>query len=227
MKKSQRSERPHQTDPKPKRTGSYVFFSVLLVCLLAVGGVAVSTFSENLKNTVIVEEATPSSSAVTVTTTAAPVVVVTAATTAPTTTEADTTETTAPPPLYVCPLNGDILTAFSEVPTYNDTMDDHRTHRAIDFSGTVGDSIAAFSSGEIIDIGHDLLIGDYVTVDHGSGIVSTYGGVKACVDFGDHVETGDAIGTLSEVPFEAHLTPHLHFEVTRDGQPIDPTLLLE
>jgi len=176
---------------------------------------------------VIVEESPAPSTTPSTVTTASPVAAVTATTTATTTATIAVTTTTAPPPapLYACPLPGSMMTLFSETPQYNETMADHRVHRAIDFAGQVDDTVAAFSNGEVTETGHDLMLGDYVIIDHGNGLVSRYGGVKAKVAVGDIVKAGDAIGTVSAVPFEAHLEPHVHFEVTQNGQPIDPSPL--
>ena len=48
------------------------------------------------------------------------------------------------------------------------------------------------------------------------------------VTIGDKVEKGQTIGTIGEsASFEVAQTPHLHFEVYKDGKSINPTTILK
>jgi murein DD-endopeptidase MepM/ murein hydrolase activator NlpD len=45
---------------------------------------------------------------------------------------------------------------------------------------------------------------------------------------GDSVKKGDTIGTVGEsASFEIAEVPHLHFEIYKDGESINPTTLLK
>ena len=52
-------------------------------------------------------------------------------------------------------------------------------------------------------------------------------GENFLVKEGDIVTKGQAIGTVTAVPFEAAEEPHLHLEVRRDGIAIDPETILK
>jgi len=69
----------------------------------------------------------------------------------------------------------------------------------------------------------DRLAGNGVVIDHGEGWESQYSHLKQGslrVKQGDHVRSGDAIGAIG-MSGNAEF-PHLHFEVRRDGNAIDP-----
>ncbi len=67
--------------------------------------------------------------------------------------------------------------------------------------------------------------GTVVTVDHGGGTISLYAHLlRAMVHDGDHVAPGDVIGLVGSTGNAT--APHLHFEIRRNGAPIDPLQLL-
>ncbi len=216
-------------DPKPRRASGRFFFAILFLCILAVGGVAVDTFSSTMKNTVIVDEKgstqTTVTATVTTTVTAAPAAVspaTTVHTTVPSTTATSLQEKT---PTYVIPLDGEIVTPYRETPVFNDTLKEYRTHRAIDIVGDSGEPVVAAANGIVSAVDDDPLYGGCVIIDHGNDVTSTYCGLDVTCHVGDEVAAGDTLGTLSFVPFEAHLPTHLHLIVEQHKQPIDPTLL--
>ena len=72
-------------------------------------------------------------------------------------------------------------------------------------------------------------MGTTVTVDHHNGYVTTYASLQPDppVLAGDSVSAGAVIGTVGNTSLsEAGLGAHLHFGVTRDGEPIDPAEFL-
>ena len=68
--------------------------------------------------------------------------------------------------------------------------------------------------------------GRMVEVDHGNGFSTRYGHLSRIdVKVGDHVVRGDVIG---EVGSSGRSTgPHLHYEVRRNGDAIDPLAFLK
>lgn len=223
------SQNFHSTDASKPRVGRG-FFAVLMLCLIAVGGVAATTFSDNLKQPPLEPDGQEQTTAVTVvtTTTAKPVAVKPATTTTVTTTvtEADTV-TTAPASLFVLPLTNKVLTPYSEQPLYNKTLDTYRAHTAIDFDGEDGQSVRPFASGTVSAVEEDALWGGCVTVEHGAGVITVYRGISPTVKVGDELTTDDRVGILADVPCESDLGPHLHFELYKDGKVADAAVLFD
>lgn len=220
----------NETYPR-KSGGSRGFFAVLMLCLIAVGGVAVTTFSDSVQEPPLASEqnnTTVTTAATLTTTTAKPVAVTPATTTtAQTTTTTIVTTTTEAASLFVLPLSNKVLTPYSEQPLYNKTLDTYRAHTAIDFDGEEGQRVRPFANGVVAAVEQDALWGDCVTVDHGAGVTSVYRGIEPSVEVGDEVTTADHLGSLADVPCESDLGPHLHLELYKDGQVADATALFD
>ncbi|MCX7964254.1 MAG: M23 family metallopeptidase [Candidatus Sumerlaea chitinivorans] len=100
-----------------------------------------------------------------------------------------------------------------------------RMHKGIDLASWTGTKIFAADSGTVI---HSGWLGGYgycVMVDHHNGYVTVYGHCsRLLVDVGDNVRRGDYIAQVGSTG--ASTGPHLHFEVRRNGVPIDPAPFL-
>jgi murein DD-endopeptidase MepM/ murein hydrolase activator NlpD len=101
-----------------------------------------------------------------------------------------------------------------------------RQHEGIDIDGQGGDEIRAAAAGTVIDAGTRGKYGQMVLIDHGDGLSTLYAhGGKLRVRVGDPIEVGDP---LAEVGRSGNASgTHLHFEVRRGGQPVDPMPYLE
>ncbi len=221
----------NETYPK-KQGGGRGFFTVLMLCLIAIGGVAATTFSDSLGEPPLEPETdTPTSVVTSVTTTTAKPVAVTPATTTTiittTTATAETTETTKADSLFVLPLSNKVLTPYSEQPLYNETLDTYRAHTAIDFDGEEGQPVRPFANGTVTMVEQDALWGGCVTMDHGAGVISVYRGLEVSVEVGDELTTDDHLGLLADVPCESDLGPHLHLELYKDGKTADAAALFD
>lgn len=72
-------------------------------------------------------------------------------------------------------------------------------------------------------------IGLTITITHPSGYKTIYANLLSSefVKEGDVVERGQTIGTVGEsASFEVSDDPHLHFEIIKDGEYLNPTLYL-
>ena len=218
-----------ETYPKKHSGGSRGFFAMLMLCLIAVGGVALTTFSDSHEEPVLESEADPTSSPTTLltTTTAKPVAVTPATTTTVSTTTTEQTTTTAASSLFVLPLSNKVLRPYSEQPVYNEVLNSYHVHTAVDFDGEEGQSIHPLANGTVTAVEDDALWGGSVTVDHGGGVISVYRGVDPTAEVGDELTTDDFVGKLSDVPCECDLGPHLHMELYKDGKAADVTALFE
>jgi murein DD-endopeptidase MepM/ murein hydrolase activator NlpD len=71
------------------------------------------------------------------------------------------------------------------------------------------------------DAGTDDVYGNYILIDHGDGLESMYGHAsRLFVRAGDRVERNEVIALSGSTGRST--APHLHFEVRKDGEPVDP-----
>ncbi|MCA1710365.1 MAG: M23 family metallopeptidase [Actinobacteria bacterium] len=100
-----------------------------------------------------------------------------------------------------------------------------RFHAGIDIGGGYGAPVWAAEGGTVISAGYASGYGTLVVIDHGEldgrDIATAYGHMSALfVSEGQHVERGQTVGQIGN---EGNSTgPHLHFEVRRDGEPVQP-----
>jgi murein DD-endopeptidase MepM/ murein hydrolase activator NlpD len=98
-----------------------------------------------------------------------------------------------------------------------------RTHKGIDMTAPIGTPVHAARGGQVVRAEPSTGgFGNVVVIDHGGGIQSYYGHMSAIlVKKGDVVETGKLVGEVGSTGRSSG--PHLHFEVRKDGESIDPT----
>lgn len=134
------------------------------------------------------------------------------------------------PRLVVSPLNGQIVAAFSvDQLVYNETLEDWRTHDGIDIAAQAGTTVLSASSGTVLSVEDDALMGTTVVVGHDGGYQTTYANLQArpTVEVGDTVSAGQILGAVgTTAAAEAAQGPHLHFSVTRNGDAVDPDTFL-
>ena len=139
-------------------------------------------------------------------------------------------ESTPEPEPVVAPLNGETVAVFSiDQLAYDATLGDWRTHDGIDIQAAAGTAVVAASAGTVLSVEQDGRLGTTIVIDHQDGHVTTYASLQpeTSVLAGDEVVTGQIIGTVGNSSLsEAGLGAHLHFSVTKDGEPIDPNAFL-
>ena len=126
---------------------------------------------------------------------------------------------------FAMPLSGDIAKSFSDTELkFSNTYKDMRYHEGIDINCDKGSSVKACGSGTVVAVINDSLLGVYIEIDHGNGIVSRYCGLNknVLVSEGDIVSLGEKLGITDIVPCECVDAPHLHFEVFKDSKSVDP-----
>jgi len=87
--------------------------------------------------------------------------------------------------------------------------------------------VIAAGKGTVVDVKEDPLMGQTVEIDHGNGYTTYYASLSAVeVKKGSIVLSGQPIAKTGVNRFEKDQQNHLHFEIRKDGQPIDPHTLL-
>ena len=135
-------------------------------------------------------------------------------------------------PEFLCPLSGTVSSRHdTETLVFSESMGDWRTHTGIDIATSLGAVVSCVADGTVKEVVDDAMMGKCVSVEHAGGVVSIYRNLdEALADgiaAGATVRAGDAIGTVGETALrELADEPHLHFEMTVDGKPVDPLTLL-
>ena len=104
----------------------------------------------------------------------------------------------------------------------------HRTHRGIDLAAPLGSPVRAARSGVVVTTGTHRGLGRYVELEHRGGLHSLYAHLQTIeVDVGRRVRQGDRLGTVGKTGNARSrlITPHVHFEMVKDGQPVDPSTM--
>ena len=96
-----------------------------------------------------------------------------------------------------------------------------RMHDGLDIAAPMGTPIRAALGGTVAHAGWVKGYGNTVIVDHGNGTTTLYGyASELLVEKGETITRGAPIARVGST---GHSTgPHLHFEVRRDGQALDP-----
>jgi stage II sporulation protein Q len=83
--------------------------------------------------------------------------------------------------------------------------------------------VIASLSGTVTVVKEDSLLGNVIEIEHDNGIVTQYQSIKNIkVKAGDMVEQGDKIATAGTSLFNEKAGVHVHFEIRKDGLPVNP-----
>ncbi len=121
------------------------------------------------------------------------------------------------------PVNGYISSGFGSRnhPVFEKT----HFHKGVDIVAPTGTPVAASASGKVIFVGQTPENGKTVKIRHINNITTTYVHLKTImVKKGEFVKKGEIIGTVGSTGIATG--PHLHYEISYKGKPIDPTMLM-
>lgn len=94
-------------------------------------------------------------------------------------------------------------------------------NKGVDIAGTAGESVKAAASGDVVYAGNGLLgYGNLVILNHNQRYLSAYAhNSRIFVREGDKVKVGEKIAEIGNTGAARTM---LHFEIRRDGNPVDP-----
>lgn len=108
-----------------------------------------------------------------------------------------------------------------------DKFNPKEKHYAIDVALAKNTPIKSILSGTVIFADWTPNTGNVVIIRHNSGFISVYKhAVSLTVAQGDKVRTGEVIALAGSTGQES-TGVHLHFELWKDGYPIDPSIFIE
>lgn len=104
---------------------------------------------------------------------------------------------------------------------FHPTLKVYKLHTGIDYGVPTGTPVHAMADGQVIIAKYSGAYGNYVVINHGSGITTLYAhNSKLLVQVGQNVEGGQVISKSGSTGYSTG--PHLHFEVRKNGTPINP-----
>ena len=117
-----------------------------------------------------------------------------------------------PSPKWIWPTKGQINVKFGAKPG---------TGTGVLIDGKAGQAIYAAASGNVVYAGSGLIgYGQLIILKHNDTYLSAYGyNASLLVKEGDQIKKGQTIATMGEGP---ERKPRLHFEIRRNGEPVDP-----
>ena len=124
---------------------------------------------------------------------------------------------------FISPVDGIISSRYGKQRYINDQP--RSPHLALDIAAAEGTEIIAPAPGKVILVGDFFYSGNYLVLDHGFGLLSSYSHMsKINVQAGDYLKQRDIIG---EVGSTGRVTgPHLHWSVYLEKQRINPESLI-
>ncbi|MEM6599501.1 MAG: peptidoglycan DD-metalloendopeptidase family protein [Cyanobacteria bacterium P01_C01_bin.69] len=123
----------------------------------------------------------------------------------------------------VYPSSGPITSNFGS--RFHPVLGYNRFHAGTDFGAPSGSPIRASETGVVIFSGWYGGYGNTVILDHGGGLTTLYAHAsRLYVTEGKTVRKGDTIAAIGTTGLSTG--PHLHFEVRRSGEPVDPLAFL-
>ncbi|MFV8817670.1 peptidoglycan DD-metalloendopeptidase family protein [Haliea sp. E17] len=98
-------------------------------------------------------------------------------------------------------------------------------HKGIDIGGARGDAVVAVAPGQVVYAGTGIVgLGELIIVKHNEHYLSAYGHNEVLlVKEGQNVSSGQSLARKGSSGTDR---VKLHFEIRRDGKPIDPTGVL-
>ena len=120
---------------------------------------------------------------------------------------------------FIKPAHGPVTSRYGM--RHHPILGRSRMHNGVDIGAGYGSAIFAAASGEVIFSGYMRGYGNTIVIDHGGGISTLYGHCSALlVSEGQSVSRGQTVARVGSTGMSTG--PHLHWEVRRNGSPVNP-----
>lgn len=133
---------------------------------------------------------------------------------------------------FIKPVESDeIITEFAkENLIYSETLKEWITHTGIDIKAEKTSVVKSSADGVVKSIINDPRYGLTVIISHDQGFETIYSNLLTAefIVEGEEVTQGQTIGTAGNTAsFESAMESHVHFEITKDGEYLDPNIYLK
>lgn len=132
---------------------------------------------------------------------------------------------------FTKPTDGEIICEYAKDNLiYSETLKEWITHTAIDIKADKTSVIKAAADGIVKSIVNDPRYGLTVIMQHDDGYETVYSNLLTAefVVEGEEIKQGQTIGTAGNTAsFESEMESHLHFELLKDGNYLDPNIYIK
>lgn len=132
---------------------------------------------------------------------------------------------------FIKPTEGEIICEFAKDNLiYSETLKEWITHTAIDIKADKTSVIKSAADGIVRSIVNDPRYGLTVIIEHDDGYETVYSNLLTAefVVEGEEIKQGQTIGTVGNTAaFESEMECHLHFELLKNGEYVDPSIYLK
>lgn len=132
---------------------------------------------------------------------------------------------------FIKPIEGEIYKEYAKDNlVYSKTLEEWTTHLGIDIKAEKTTLVKAACDGKIKSIKTDPRYGLSIIIEHQNEFETLYSSLLTAefVKVGEEVKQGQTIGTVGNTStFEIADESHLHFEISRNGEKLDPNLYIK
>lgn len=134
-------------------------------------------------------------------------------------------------PVFTYPVKGEVILDYAKDKlVYSNTLGEWITHCGMDIKAEKTTVVTASAEGTVKSIKNDPRYGLTVVIEHNNGFSTVYSNLLTAefVSVGENVKSGQTIGTVGNTAsFEILDEPHLHFEILKNNEQIDPNIYLK
>ena len=130
----------------------------------------------------------------------------------------------------VKPVSGETLIDYNmEHGVYFATLDQYKCNPAMIYGAQQGETVAACADGRVINLHDDAVLGHVLVLDLGDGYQAIYGQVENVeVPIGGSILAGTKLATVAApTKYYSVEGSNLYFQVTKNGESIDPKQFLQ